>query len=88
VYINLNVDDNNICLTIYDNGKGFDATLKTGNKGIEDIHTLHEKTQGKARWGLINMRERAISVKGELKVESEKGKGTKVIVNVPKISSP
>lgn len=85
VYINLNIDDGGVCLTIYDNGKGFDTSLRMRNKNFEDPDPLNEKGEEKARWGLINMRERAISVKGELKVESEKGKGTKVIVNVPKV---
>ncbi|HPU30053.1 MAG TPA: PAS domain S-box protein [Syntrophorhabdaceae bacterium] len=87
VYINLNIDDDGVYLNIYDNGGGFDASLRKGNKSFEGLDPSKEKGEEKARWGLINMRERAISIKGELKVESEKGKGTKVIVKVPKVSN-
>ncbi|MCX7966375.1 MAG: PAS domain S-box protein [Syntrophorhabdaceae bacterium] len=85
VYINLSIEDDAACLTIYDNGKGFELTSEYGNKRLEDFDFINEKGEGKAKWGLITMRERALSVKGELRIESEKGKGTKVIVYIPNI---
>lgn len=84
VYINLKIDSDTVCLTIHDNGKGFDPTLKPENKSFVDFNSLNEKGEGESRWGLITMRERALSIKGELRIESEKGKGTKVIVNLPR----
>lgn len=69
VLINLNQSDRSILLTITDDGAGFDTTL-----------ARDEMKTGK--WGLINMRDRAESVGGTLRVESEKGKGARVTVEV------
>ncbi|HNC91339.1 MAG TPA: ATP-binding protein, partial [Anaerolineales bacterium] len=53
-------------LTIRDNGVGFDMRSK-------------EPT---GHFGLIGMRERAELAGGKLKIESEKGKGTKVVLTI------
>ena len=53
-------------LTIQDNGIGFNLDA--------------EKSTG--HFGLIGMRERAELVGGKLKIESEKGKGTKVVLTI------
>lgn len=53
-----------ITLTIQDNGVGFDSNRK-GPTG---------------HFGLIGMQERAELAGGELKIESEKGKGTKIVL--------
>ncbi len=55
-------------LSISDNGVGFDPNIKP------------VKPHG---WGLAGMRERAVSVGGELLVESSPGKGTLVRVIIP-----
>ena len=60
-----------ICLTIADNGVGF------------RIDALPSET-GKPVWGLMTMRERAEAMGGQLRVESSPGKGTRVIVEVPR----
>jgi signal transduction histidine kinase len=60
-----------ICLTIADNGVGF------------KIDALRSKT-GEPGWGLMTMRERAEAMGGQLRVESSPGKGTQVIVEVPR----
>jgi len=58
-------------LTVSDDGKGFDAkTRKAPN--------------AKMGWGLITMRERALAMGGSLRLESAPGKGTRVIVDVPR----
>ncbi|MBU4143135.1 GAF domain-containing protein [Patescibacteria group bacterium] len=54
-------------LTIADDGVGFDPKAK-----------LQSKKQ--MNWGLITMRERAHAIGGDLRIETEPGKGTKVIV--------
>jgi signal transduction histidine kinase len=53
-------------LTIQDDGDGFDMNA--------------EKSTG--HFGLVGMRERAELAGGKLKIESEKGKGTKVVLTI------
>lgn len=66
VELNIQQANGHVCMTISDNGKGFDPkNLK--NRGV----------------GLSSMQERVDLVNGSLKIESEAGKGTNVIVNVP-----
>lgn len=55
-------------VTIEDNGKGFSLSMAAGDG-------LH--------FGLKTMRERARAVGGDLRVDTEPGKGTKVIVYLP-----
>lgn len=59
-----------VVLTIADNGRGFD----TGAPPKEPRASL----------GLVNMRERAESAGGTLRVESAPGQGTRVIVEAPR----
>jgi len=58
-----------IRLTITDNGVGFDQT-RVG------------QPEGRCRWGLMNMSERAAAVGGSCHIESQPGHGTRVIVEV------
>ncbi len=58
-------------LDIVDNGVGFDPET-------------HHQMGAKPEWGLINMRERAESFGGEFRIETAPGKGTKIVVEVPK----
>lgn len=64
--------NDNITLTISDNGRGFDP------REIKVKKTL----------GLIGIKERAIIMKGSLFIESATGKGTKIIVTVPASEAP
>lgn len=59
--------ENEIAFIIQDNGKGFDLSE------IKKKETL----------GLIGMRERAMILGGNIRIESELGKGTSVILEVP-----
>ena len=59
-------EDDNYCLTITDDGKGFDLS------------------QRKNTLGLIGLRERALSLNGELNIESTIGKGTDICAVIPK----
>ena len=63
--------DETVLLVIDDNGSGFDPVA-------------HHENGAKPEWGLINMRERAESVGGQFKIETTSGKGTKIIVEVPR----
>ncbi|MBA2610515.1 MAG: CHASE domain-containing protein [Bacteroidetes bacterium] len=61
----------NLILTIKDNGQGFDV----------------DKSRKKNSWGIIGMKERATLMNGELIIESEKLKGTIVTLKVPLITN-
>jgi signal transduction histidine kinase len=64
--IRLENDSHTTTLTIQDDGLGFDMK--------SDASTGH--------FGLVGMRERAQLAGGKLKIESEKGKGTKVVLTI------
>jgi PAS domain S-box-containing protein len=61
----------NISLTVIDNGIGFDSASM-------------DRFSTRTGWGIISMRERAQAVGGTLTIESAPGKGTRVIVIVPR----
>ncbi len=75
VNIHLHMNNGILQLSIEDNGRGFD---------MEDVMHYNKSVREKrAKWGLTTMKERALSVRGNIQIESQKGKGTKVIVSVP-----
>ena len=70
VTIALTQESDVLQMSISDNGVGFnplDSKINTDRK----------------RWGLLNLRERAEAIGGQLRIESQPGKGTRVIVEVP-----
>ncbi len=71
VTVGLKEFDKVIYLTIADDGVGFDPTA-------------HHQPEGRLEWGLINMRERAQTVGGTLNIETAPGKGTRIMVEVPR----
>jgi len=71
VVTTVELTDGAVNLTVEDNGKGFNPPTLTD----------HPTAAGKL--GLIGMHERARLLGGSLVVESEPGRGTRVIVNVP-----
>lgn len=69
----LRLAGNDLCLTISDNGKGFDSAQARNNGGL----------------GLLSMRERARLVCGELTIQAAAGRGTRVELTVPlKLATP
>jgi signal transduction histidine kinase len=68
VLIRLTQSDATVSLEINDDGIGCDSEL------------LRYPASG--RWGLLNMRERAEAIGGTLRLESGKGKGTRVVVEI------
>jgi len=58
-------------LTIADYGVGFDSTA-------------HHQPGAPPGWGLLTMRERAEAISGQFYIETAPGRGTKVIVEVPR----
>lgn len=76
VYISTASDNDNIIITVRDDGVGTTA------KSIEDIPVLYD---GKSHVGLTNVKERIeIMTGGSLAFYSEKGKGTVVTIKIPK----
>lgn len=73
VEIELTCDDQEITLSIYDTGVGFD---------LNDIRARHPGL------GFVNMRERVRSVRGRLDIRSERGRGTHIIVQIPFSGAP
>lgn len=69
VFIGMRQDVVGITLVIEDDGKGFDR---------DDVL----RSKKKARWGLTNITERALSIGGACIIESEPGKGTRIRVEV------
>jgi signal transduction histidine kinase len=67
--ITLRMNPHSICLTVADNGNGFDPMA------------VHQPTRDHG-WGLMIMRERAAAVGAHLKVDSAPGHGTRVIVTI------
>ena len=69
VTILLDAEDGYCRMTISDNGKGF-------NKDKSSVKSNAEA------WGLLAMHERALRAGGRFQIESDTGKGTKVVVEV------
>jgi len=67
VFCSLKEDKQNLCLTIADDGKGFDIAV------TEQRHSL----------GLLGMKERSVMIGGKYEITSQPGKGTKVVAILP-----
>lgn len=74
IKIELRNADHHLRLTVRDDGYGFDVAQ-------------HEIGPTRERLGLTGMRERTVAVGGELKIDSEPGKGTELVALFP-ISPP
>lgn len=70
--INIHYEKNSIIINVKDNGKGFDTEKHQENK-----------TEQTKSFGLSIMKERISLLSGTLEVQSEKDKGTTVIITVP-----
>lgn len=71
VWVTIEFNEKNIVLTVKDNGCGFELPDRLGD------------FTGIAKLGLVGMTERARLLGGELKINSEPGKGTMITVTVP-----
>ena len=71
VFMNLVKKDENLSLSVEDDGVGFDQDK------------LIEPSKKKGPLGLIIMRERAVQLDGEFTIESQIGKGTHLLVEIP-----
>ncbi len=75
VQVNLMYKANEICLSVQDNGQGFELDSITGRS-----------TSDSACYGLLIMQERAAAINGQLTISSEVGQGTTVRVTIPRRS--
>lgn len=66
-----------ISITINKNEKNLEMVVADNGKGLES------STPSVKSMGILGMKERAIFLKGKLKIESEKDRGTKVLLSVP-----
>lgn len=69
--VKIEMGEDDICLTVSDNGCGFDP----------------DGTAGKDSLGLISMSERIRSLNGTLSIDSRESAGTKIIVRIPVTSA-
>ncbi|HLG39734.1 MAG TPA: HAMP domain-containing protein [Chitinophagaceae bacterium] len=67
VSANLEATKDKICFSISDDGKGFDMNTAGSAKTL----------------GLLGMKERAVVIGGNLEINSEPGKGTTIVIEVP-----
>ncbi len=67
VSVNLSIINGHLNFTVEDNGQGFDTAL----------------LQSKKSFGILGMRERVISVRGNFRLNAVPGKGTKIAVEIP-----
>ncbi|MCJ7623802.1 MAG: sensor histidine kinase, partial [Anaerolineaceae bacterium] len=72
VLVSCRHDDDQVWVTIEDNGRGFDPDQITGANG--------------QRYGLQIMRERVESIGGSLMIHAQPGQGTRIIVQAPILS--
>lgn len=73
VTVALEANPDLIVMTVSDNGCGFDPAARLA------------RTEVTASLGLVGMRERAEAIGGRLRIESAPGKGTRVIVEAPRV---
>jgi two-component system sensor histidine kinase UhpB len=71
VNMSIDVDRENLCLTLVDDGVGFNT---------EDIF---QPENGRG-WGLLSITERAEAVGGKCRIVSSPNQGTQVIVEIPR----
>jgi PAS domain S-box-containing protein len=71
VRITLQVQEEKIRLVVEDDGTGFAGAVPG-------------EPQESEGWGLLTMKERAVALGGELRIESEPGEGTRVCVKAPR----
>jgi signal transduction histidine kinase len=72
VELNLRFNElNGLTINIKDDGRGF------------DFERVSESTRKRGKWGLISMRQRAVSLGGDLIIDSKPDAGTEVRVKIP-----
>jgi signal transduction histidine kinase len=70
VSVRVDADGDRLCLTVDDDGVGFDVVSSLSQRG----------TRG---WGLVGIQERAALLGGECEITSWPGRGTRLVVTIP-----
>jgi signal transduction histidine kinase len=75
IWVTLRTPGNRLVITVQDDGQGFDVS--------------REQTQATRRgsYGLLNMKERAAAVDGEIQIASVRGRGTTITLTVPVLAA-
>lgn len=76
VWLRVTRDDASLLVTVEDDGQGFDVAL------VERVYAERGSI------GLLSMKERADAVGGKVTIDSEVGRGTRVVLTVPLHVSP
>lgn len=72
----------NIWIRLFQRGMNVVAEVEDDGKGF-DVAAMEANYASRGSLGMINLRERAILVKGKTIINSTPGKGTKIVVTVP-----
>ncbi|HUS16085.1 MAG TPA: GAF domain-containing sensor histidine kinase [Chloroflexia bacterium] len=75
IWVQLRTYSSKLMITIQDDGQGF------------DVSEQQDEATKRGSYGLLNMRERAESVDGEIGITSVRGRGTSVTLTVPLLSA-
>ena len=75
VQVDLSIRPTNVQLVIQDNGRGF------------DLQAVLPEVSGQEGWGLVGIRERALLLGGQLKIDTAPGRGTRIQVDAPVANS-
>jgi signal transduction histidine kinase len=76
VEVQMHEMDDRWTIQVSDNGQGF------------DVNNVVKSYENRGSLGLLNMRERAAAIGGQLTIQSEPGQGTRVTLQIPGDSTP
>jgi signal transduction histidine kinase len=79
ISVDMNHQDEQLVITIHDDGRGFDTTASPAEISKKSGLSVRSRKGN----GLVNMRERLASVGGEARIESYPGRGTTVTFSLP-----
>ncbi len=75
IWVSLRRISNKLIIVIQDDGQGFDVSLQS------------DQATKRGSYGLLNMRERAAAVNGDIGITSVRGRGTTITLTVPLLAA-
>ncbi len=72
----------NVLITLAYVGGWASATIRDDGKGF-DVRAVTSNYEQRGSFGLLNMRERATNLRGDLNISSTPGSGTSVVITIP-----
>jgi len=75
IWVSLRRISNKLIIVIQDDGQGFDVSLQ------------QDQATKRGSYGLLNMRERAAAVNGDIGITSVRGRGTTITLTVPLLAA-